>query len=560
MRERIFREDESLKRLILNANHYNYALRLQKIFVFIRVHSWLIISPMKLIKAMATVAGMTALSRVAGFARDIMTAAILGAGPVADAFFVALKLPNFFRRVTAEGAFSVSFVPLYSETLEKEGREEAALFMNRAFAVMAAILSLFTIAAILVMPWIVQVIAPGFGGESLRYDLAVELSRITFPYLLMMSLTALLGGVLNAHERFMPFAFAPVIFNLCLIAALLLSGMAETAGHALALGILAAGFLQFFWLFANIRRAGIKLKPVKPEFSPRIKKVFVLMGPGVIGAGVMHINLFADLIIASLLPAGAISYLYYADRLNQLPLGVVGIAVGTALLPMLSKALAAEKMEEARDLYNRALEVCLLLGIPAAVALAVVPHQLISVLFERGAFGPEDTQVTGYVLMGYALGMPAYICVKVLSSAYWSRQDTMSPVKVSILATVLNIVLSLILINFIGVVGIALSTGLAGWLQFVLLRRGLKSLDVAQTDARFKKNLPRIIMSAFIMGISLFMVARLLDDVFGGSFGAFAEILALLALVATGLIVYFSAAFMSGALNFREMKSYLRRG
>ena len=255
-------------------------------------------------KAMATVGGLTGLSRIAGFIRDILTAAILGAGPVADAFFVALKLPNFFRRVTAEGAFSVSFVPVYAELLEKDGRARADSFASNAFMMMLTLLMGFTLVMLLAMPWVIYAIAPGFAGDEVRYDLAVELTRVTFPYLLMMSLTALLGGVLNALDRFAPFAFAPVLFNLTLITALLLNDLAETVGHALAYGVLAAGVIQFIWLFMSAVRAGVRLRFKKPEMSVNIRQVFKLMGPGVIGAGVMHINLFADMILASFLGTG----------------------------------------------------------------------------------------------------------------------------------------------------------------------------------------------------------------------------------------------------------------
>ncbi len=507
---------------------------------------------------MVTVAGMTALSRVAGFVRDILTAAILGAGPVADAFFVALKLPNFFRRVTAEGAFSVSFVPLYSETLEVEGREEADIFANNAFAMMLAVLSAFTLLAVFAMPWIINVIAPGFAGDPVRYDLAVELSRITFPYLLMMSLSALLGGVLNAHDRFAPFAAAPVIFNLSLITALLLGNYAETAGHALSWGIFIAGILQFGWLALNVFRLGFRLRLVKPKFSLRIRKVFRLMGPGVIGAGVMHINLFADLIIASLLPEGSISYLYYADRLNQLPLGVVGIAVGTALLPMLSKAMAADENEEARNLFNRALEVCLLLGVPAAVALVISPHEIITVLFQRGEFEAADSLAAGYVLMGYALGMPAYICVKVLSSAYWAKQDTVTPVKVSVIATAINIVLSLIFINFIGVAGISTATGIAGWVQFYLLRKRLSGNKAAEPDDRFRRNFPRIIVSALIMGGAVYLVTEIAGEYFSGMHGTLLQIMALAFLIITGITVYAAAVFSNGIMKPGEVRKIFK--
>ncbi len=509
---------------------------------------------MNLLKAMATVAGLTGISRIAGFVRDILTASILGAGPVADAFFVALKLPNFFRRVTAEGAFSVSFVPLYAESLEKEGEEGAASFASNAFSGMVLLLSLFIVLIIALMPFVIYVLAPGFVGDDLRYDLTVLLSRITFPYLLLMSLTALMGGMLNAHDRFAPFAAAPILFNLSLICALLyLTPVMETPGHALAFGILGAGVLQFLLLYYNIRKHKIRLGFKRPVFDVKTKKLLKLMGPGVIGAGVMHINLFADLILASLLATGSISYLYYADRLNQLPLGVVGIAVGTALLPMLSKALSANDQKKGNDLFNRALEYCLLLALPAAVALAVIPEQIISTLFERGAFDAQDTAVTVMALRGYALGLPAYVVAKVLSTAYWARKDTTTPVKISVVATFSNIVLSLCLIWPLGVAGIALSTGVVGWFQFFWLLKGLKKLDVnVSFDKRFKTIVPRIIVSTCIMGVALYSTRLLIDDWFSGS--AYEKILALILLVGIGKAFYLAGVFITKAVNINDVK------
>jgi len=513
---------------------------------------------MKLIKAMLTVGGLTGLSRIFGFVRDILMAAILGAGPVADAFFVALKLPNFFRRVTAEGAFSVSFVPVFSETLARDGREEADKFALNAFAFMLYGLGLFSIVVIAAMPWVMYVVAPGFEVGELRYDLAVELSRITFPYLLLMSLTALLGGVLNALGKFAPFAFAPVLFNLTLIAALLMNDLADSAGHALAWGVLIAGGVQFVWLVVSAWRSGLHLKLIRPKLAPRIKRVFKLMGPGVIGAGVMHINLFTDLIIGSFLSAGSISYLYYADRLNQLPLGVVGIAVGTALLPMLSNSLANNNQKEARHLFNRALEFCLLLALPAAVALATMPHVLVSVLFERGAFGAEATQATSLVLMSYAIGLPAYIAIKVFSTAHWARQDTITPVKISVLATVLNVILSIILVQFIGVAGVALGTALTGWLQFALHIRALKEYPAAHFDDRFLRVISRIVLASCIMGAALYYGAAPLLGMAGGS--ELAQAGALAVIVIGGMALYGAGILATGAVRISEIKGYLSKG
>lgn len=514
---------------------------------------------MSLVKAMATVAGLTMLSRVVGMIRDILVAAFLGAGVVADAFFVALKLPNFFRRITAEGAFSVSFVPLYTQIMERDGQEKAGRFAGQALSVMFVVLSVFVFLMIAGMPWVISGIAAGFerGGET--YNLAIELSRITFPYLLFMSMTALLGGVMNAHSRFAPFAFAPVLFNICLITALLVgTPLLENSGWAMSFGVLGAGIVQLVWLWVCVKRSGVSIPILRPHLSPEVKRVFALMGPGVIGAGVMHINLFADVIIASFLESGSISFLYYADRLYQLPLGVIGIAVGTALLPMLSRAVAAEKHEEANGLYNRALEYCLILGMPAAVALASIPVPIITVLFERGAFDSADTLATAGVLMGYAIGLPAYMGIKVFSTAFWARQDTKTPVKIAVFVTALNICLSLMLIEPFGVAGIALSTGLVAWVQFFLNMWILRGEKIAALDARFKRVFPRIVLSCCIMGAVLYSShSYFLEQFFDDEF--IYKVLALLALVLEGIIIYGLAAALSGVVNIQEFKRFFSK-
>lgn len=513
---------------------------------------------MKLARAMATVGGLTGVSRILGFVRDILTAAILGAGPIADAFFVALKLPNLFRRITAEGAFSVAFVPLYSSTLEEEGQERASVFASNAFGIMLLFLVPFTVLAILAMPYIIYAIAPGFADDPVRYDMAVSLSRITFPYLLFISLTALLGGVLNAHNKFAPFAGAPILFNLSLIIALLyFTNYTQNAGYAMAYGIVVAGITQFLLLLYFVFRNNIRIRFKKPEFTPKIKKTFRLMGPGILGAGVMHINLFADLIIASLLSAGSISYLYYADRLNQLPLGMIGVAVGTALLPMLSKTVAAKDEAGSNKLFNRSLEICLILALPAAVALFTIPETLIGTLFERGKFTAEDTAIASNVLMGYAIGLPTYIAAKVFSTAYWSKQDTMSPVKISILITVINIALSLALIKPFGVAGIAVSTGLVGWLQLALLYRGVKKSTSLRFDAQFKSSFFKIVFATLLMAVFLLVF----DKYYGvnNNLSDGTKIIRLCILVFIGMGIYAAGIFGTGAIKISEIKKLFIR-
>ena len=513
---------------------------------------------MKLLKAMATVGGLTGISRILGFIRDVMTAIILGAGPVADAFIIALKLPNFFRRITAEGAFSVSFVPMYSAKMQKEGQGAADDFASNAFGIMTVLLGPFTILAILGMPWIIHLLAPGFESGEERYALAVEMTRVTFPYLLLISLSALLGGVLNAHEKFAPFAAAPILFNLALIAALyFLEPFVKTGGHALSWGLFGAGVLQFIGLVACIRYYKIKIKWRMPSFDPDIRKLFKLMGPGVLGAGVVHINLFADVIIASTLAAGAISHLYYADRLNQLPLGMVGIAVGTALLPMLSKAMAGDFAAEAKNLFNRALEICLFLALPAGVAMFIAAEPMIKALFEYGNFTAQDARTTSYVLMGYALGVPAYVAGKVFSTAYFAAHDTVTPVKVAVVCALTNIGLALIFIQFMGVAGIALSTGLCGWMQFFMMLYGLKKSERASFDERFMRNLPRLFFSTCLMAFVLAIIGYYTQGYYDGS--KFEKIASLAVLVASGLTTYLLAVFATGAVKIQDIKNLIVR-
>lgn len=513
---------------------------------------------MKLLKAMVTVAGMTGLSRIVGFVRDVMTAAILGAGPLADAFFVALKIPNFFRHITAEGAFSVSFVPIYSQTLERDGEKAAGDFAGQTFSIMLLVLSLFSIAVIAAMPWVIYGIAPGFEAGTDQFNSAVEMTRVTFPYLMLMSLCAMMGGMLNAHEKFAPFAAAPIFFNLCQIGALLCAVAFKTPGHALAWGITIAGVVQLVWLWYFLRRFKITLPAIRPRITPEIKKLFKLMAPGAFGAGIMHINLFIDVIIASFLATGAISALYYADRLFQLPLGVVGIAVGTALLPMLTRALTANQHTEAKDLFNRALEYCLILTIPAAVALVLVPTELVSVLFERGEFTHADTLRTAPALACLSIGLPAFVAVKILSTAYWSRQDTMTPVKIAVMMSAFNIIVALIMTRFIDVAGIALATGLSGIVQSILLWRGLRGNETTQFDARLKLAVLKVALCAGLMGAYLLVVAHFMSGWFTDE-SSLKKLIALGLLVGGGGMIYLVAAQVTGVLRIQDIKQYFVR-
>lgn len=514
---------------------------------------------MSLARAMATVGGLTLLSRVAGFIRDVLTAAILGAGPIADAFFIALKLPNFFRRITAEGAFSYAFVPIYTKTQEKEGVEKATEFSNQALTTMLVFLVPFTIIMLFAMPWVLYGLAPGFEPGTDRYQAALEMTRITFPYLILMSMTSLVGGIMNANGRFAPFAFTPVLFNGCLIVALLcFTDVTETVGHAMSWAVAVAGVVQFLWMYVSLRRAGFSLRLVSNFKTAKVKKLFSLMGPAAFGAGITQINLFIDVILASFLPVGSISYLYYADRLHQLPLSVVGIAIGTALLPMLSRALEGNKHVEAENLFNRSVEFSLILAVPAAVALIVIPQELITILFQRGNFGAFEAEQTVRALQAFVVGLPAYVLAKVFSTVFFSREDTKTPVKISIVATLVNIGLSLILIHWLAHVGIALATSVAGWINVIALFILAKKRKFVSFDKKLKKNAVKVLMGTFLMGITLWFGKDFFHSwIFGTE--NLVRITGLILLIAAGSIVYGISMFGFGVVNKKALKSYLKR-
>ena len=513
---------------------------------------------MSLMRAMATVGGLTLISRFAGFARDVLTAGILGAGPVADAFFVALRLPNLFRRLFAEGAFAVSFVPMFSATLAERGRSAAVHFAEQAQAVMLAALLPFTIVAMAAMPAVVTALAPGFVGDAQRFPAAVEFSRITFPYLMLMSLVALMGGALNALDRFAPFAAAPIVFNATLIAGLLLAGANVAApGYALSWAVAVSGVLQLLLVVLAGRGAGLSLRLVRPRLSPPIRKLFRLMAPGAVGAGALQLNVFIGTLLASLLPAGAVSYLYYADRLYQLPLGVVGIAIGTAMLPAMSRQMAGGAVEQAVATQNRAVEYALLLALPATAALIVIPAPIITVLFQRGAFGPDETAATAAALAAFAVGLPAYVLVKVLSNGFFSRQDTRTPVVFAIIATVVNTLLSIALIRPLGHVGIALATGIAAWINVALLARGLARDGLLRPDRRLKRRLAGQILASAGMAAAVYGGAVLLAGALAGGEGARAAALA--ALVAGGLLVFAVLAHVTGAAALGDLRALFRK-
>ena len=511
--------------------------------------------PVRLLSGVLTVSFWTLLSRVLGFVRDVLIAGFIGPGVLMDAFVAAFRLPNMFRRFFAEGAFNAAFVPMFSKKVE--GGDDALGFARDAFAGLATVLIVFSALAVLAMPWLVAAMAGGFIGDS-RFDLAVLYGRIAFPYILFISLAALLSGVLNAVGRFVAAAAAPVLLNVLCIAAMtwaVLRGW--DVGDALAWTVPVAGVAQLALVWGAARRAGYALTPRRPRLTPDLRRLAVIAAPAALAGGVMQVNLLIGRQVASFFE-GAIAWLSYADRLYQLPLGVVGIAVGVVLLPDLSRRLRAGDAAGGADAFNRAAEFSLALTIPAAVALVVIPVPLVSVLFERGAFAADDTAATALAAAVYGLGLPAFVMQKTLQPLYFAREDTRRPFHYAVVSMVVNAVVAIGLAPVIGYIAAAFGTTLAGWAMVWLLWRGSRGMgDAAGLDERFKRRLWRIVLAALLMGGLLWAAVLLVGPWLGVSLLRYA---ALALIVGIGMVGYFGIGHLLGAFRLSEFRAAMRRG
>ncbi|WP_114395216.1 murein biosynthesis integral membrane protein MurJ [Oleisolibacter albus] len=514
---------------------------------------------MSLARAIATVGGITMVSRVAGFIRDSLMARILGAGPEADAFFVAFRLPNLFRSLFAEGAFTAAFLPLFKGELHAHGHEGARRLAEEALSIMVTVLLGFSIVMSLAMPGVVAVLATGFTDTPDQFRLAVSLSQVTFSYLTLISLTALLGSILNALGRFGPFAAAPILLNLVQITGLLLCRPLGVPAHwMLAFGVPVAGLAQLVWMVLACRRAGMNLRLRRPRLTPKVKRLFALLAPGILGAGVYQFNLLIGTNLASWLPAGSVSWLQYADRLNQLPMSVIGVAVGTALLPLLSQKVLEGDRDGVREAMSRGLEFAMLLGLPAAAALLVIPGTIIDVVFQGGAFTAAAATGTASALQAYAIGIPAFIAAKVLSAAFFARQDTRAPVRVAVVVLLANIAVSLSLIGPLGHVGLALAPGLTAWLNVGLLAWGLHRRGQLDIDRRFWSRLWRILLAVAGMTAVAYGSAVALRPWFDST-RLPVEAAALLIVITLCMAVYGGLCLLTGAARPAEVKAILRR-
>ncbi|PLW76159.1 murein biosynthesis integral membrane protein MurJ [Cohaesibacter celericrescens] len=517
---------------------------------------------MSMLKNFATVGVATLSSRVLGFVRDILIAASLGSGPIADAFFVAFRLPNLFRRLFAEGAFNSAFVPIFAGSLEDQGKDGARRVAEEIMAGLLLVLLIFTALAELAMPLMIHLLAPGFTEDPSKFDLAVVLTRITFPYLICMSLIAFLSGILNSLGKFAAAAFAPVLLNVVLIATLMLvlfvgADNSPLAGYYLAWGVFLAGFVQLAALVWALLHAKFPLSFRKPANTANVKKLLKLGVPGIIAGGVTQLNITIGTIIASF-QAGAVSYLYYADRVYQLPLGVVGIAIGVVLLPDLARKVRAEDKTAVDNAQNRAMEFAMFLTLPAAVALAVVPEQIIAVLFQRGQFSTDDTHMTALALSAFAFGLPAFVLNKVLSPGFFARHDTQTPMKFAAIAMIINVIGSLALFPYISHMGIAVATTIAGWINALLLGVTLWRRGHFRADGLLMRRLAMFLLSSLVMGAGVWWLGQLLAPWFEDSL-LLTRITGLVLLVGAGIALFLIASLGTGAISFSELKRRLRR-
>lgn len=522
---------------------------------------------MNLLRATGTIGSLTLVSRVLGMVRDMMMARFVGAGLASDAFLIAWRLPNLFRALFAEGAFAAVFVPLFNRRMaEHEGEGDGGLapavdFAGQILSVLFPFLVLFTALMVAMAGPVVWAMTGGFpdGGPE-KFDLAVHLTKITFPYLGLISIVSLLGGILNSLDRFWVNAAAPILLNICMIAALMFfRGDSQIAtAETQAIAVTVSGALQLAWLMWSCKRAGVVLRLRLPRLSPDVKKLLWLIGPAAIGQGAIQFNLLVSTSLAArFLPQGAVSYLYYADRLNQLPLGLLGIGVGTAILPLLSRQIGSGQDDAAQGTQNRALELAFFLALPAAVALVVSATPLVRGVFQHGAFTAFDTIGTAGALSAFSLGVPAYVLIKVLTPGFYARQDTKTPVRLAVISMLVNLVGNLTLIWHFAHVGVAIATAFSAWVNAGLLYWTLHRRGHLQLDARFRAKALRTLLAGLTLGVALWLANSFADPWMAR--GTLERIVALALLCGGGALVYGVAALAFRAYSVGELRAALTR-
>ena len=484
-----------------------------------------------------TVGGYTLLSRLTGLARDIMLAAIIGAGPMMDAFLVAWRLPNSFRAIFAEGAFNAAFIPAYAHVHGKGGETSARLFAGRIFTLLFLSQLVLLIFAWLFMPQALRILAPGFSEDPQTRRLAIEFTRITFPYLLLITMVTLYGGMLNVMQRFASAAAASIFLNLAMMATLALAAFFPTAGHAAAWGVLISGFLQYFLLAGDLASHG-----GLPRFAPLrldedVRAFFRAIGPATIGSMGTQVAVFADTIIATYLPAGALSALYYAERLYQLPIGVIGIGIGTVLLPEMSRRITANDHAGAAASQRRAFEFTLLSTVPFVAAFLTVPDAIMRAVFVRGAFTKADAAAAGATLAAYAVGLIPFVLIRSAVATFYARKDTSTPVKASLTGLTVNVLLKILLMGSLAQVGLALATAIGAWINLLLVLGFAVRAGFLELDRALLRSLGKFVVSGFVLAAALWLAAALAAMHLAG-LGALRDEAVFVVLIVVGAIVY----------------------
>ncbi len=512
---------------------------------------------MQLVRSILTVSGLTLLSRIFGFVRDVLIAATLGDSAIADAFWVAFRFPNFFRRLFAEGAFNAAFVPTFSRILTREGQSSAYICASQIYSVLTVVLVTLVIFVELFLPLLMYLIVPGWAKEPELFELTTSFIRITFPYILFISIAALFTGILNSMHHFAVGAAAPILLNLSMILAILFfAQLLATPGHILSWAVALAGIGQMIWVWWETRRMCVEVHLQRPRLTEPVKRLLSLMLPASLAAGIVQVNILIGTIFLSFLPAGSISYIVYADRLFQLPLSLVGVAVSTALLPALAQQLELLQHNEARTTQNRSLEFSLFLILPAAFAMFFLAEPIICALFERGAFGRDQTIKTAAALAAFSLGLPAYVMVKIFSTTFFAHHNTRIPLHAAVLAVITNVVLNFILFIPLGHVGIALATSMASWVNAGWLIYQLYKRQFLLPDRRLYKHLPRFVISCLIMVLALILCNYVFPVLAYHS--AFNRGFFLVLTIIIGSTIYFLSTLALKAFSIREIKENLR--
>ena len=509
---------------------------------------------MNLLKSLAAVSSMTMFSRVLGFARDAIVARIFGAGMATDAFFVAFKLPNLLRRIFAEGAFSQAFVPILAEYKSKQGEEATRIFVSYVSGLLTLALALVTVAGIAAAPWVITITAPGFADTADKFALTTQLLRITFPYILLISLASLAGAILNTWNRFSVPAFAPTLLNVSMIGfALFAAPYFHPPILALAWAVTAGGILQLFYQLPHLKKIGMLVLPRVNFKDAGAIRVVKQMGPAILGVSVSQISLIINTIFASFLVSGSVSWMYYADRLMEFPSGVLGVALGTILLPSLSKSFASGNHDEYQRLMDWGLRLCFLLALPSAVALGILAKPLTVALFQYGKFSAFDAAMTQRALVAYSVGLMGLIVVKVLAPGFYSRQDIKTPVKIAIVTLIMTQVMNLAFIGPLKHAGLSLSIGLAACLNAALLYWQLRRQKIFTPAPGWGAFLTRLVVAVVVMSAVLLGMMHIMPEWSQGNMPM--RLLRLMAVVVAGIAAYFATLMV---LGFR-IKEFARR-